>query len=105
VEPRGSKPEESGFRGPRIVDLNTSGALEALQHTNPTHYTAVLKILDQVMLHPRAAVVSVDVKEVDYPNILLTSSPPQRRLGFTVDDTRYVAMITLSSVCELGPLK
>jgi hypothetical protein len=102
--------EESDFLGPRpphIVDLNTSGALKALQHTNSERYTAVLNILDEVLLYPGAEVVSVNGQEVevDYPPILLTSNPPKRPLRFTLANTRYVAMITLTSVCELGPLK
>jgi len=37
---------------------------------------------------------------------VLTSHPPKRRLSFTLDDTRYIAVITLTNVTgTVVPLK
>lgn len=104
---RAPQEESDGRRlqPPRFVDLNAPGELPTLQQTNSGHSTAVLKILDEVLLHPAAAVVTVDGHGVDYPNILLTSNPPKRRLSFTVDDTHYVALITLAACGPVVPLR
>jgi hypothetical protein len=52
----------------RTIDLDAPGALAALQQINPAHYAKVRTILSE------------------------------RRLSFALDDTRYVAVITLTNV-------
>ena len=93
------------------VDLDVPGALDTLQGANPTHYEKVVRILEGVRNQPEATVtrwlqVGFDARNVDYAPIVLTSHPAKRRLSFTLDDTRYVAVITLTNLRgEIVPLK
>ena len=96
---------------PRKVDLDAPGALEALEQTNPAHYAIVRTILAEVFLRPDIEVprwlrVSFNAQGVDNRPIVLTSHPPKRRLSFTLDDARYVAVIVLTNVTgTVVPLK
>ena len=96
---------------PRTVDLDAPGVLEALEQTNPAHYGIVRTILAEVFLRPDIEVprwlrASFNAQGVDYRPIVLTSHPPKRRLSFTLDDTRYVAVIVLTNVNgTIVPLK
>jgi hypothetical protein len=93
------------------IDLDVPGVLDALHLTNPAHYEKVVKILDSVRNQPEAAVarwlhVGFDARDVSYAPIVLTSHPAKRRLSFALDDTRYVAVIVLTSLRgEIVPLK
>jgi hypothetical protein len=97
-------------RGPR-VDLNESGALEALARSNPVHYEKIRRILDGILQQPQASVprwiqVNFDGRDVTYAPIVLTSHPPKRRLSFALDATRYEAVIVLSNVRgDIVPLR
>jgi hypothetical protein len=87
----------------RLVDLNEAGALEGLQRSNPAHYEKVRKILDGVLQQkdaqvPRWIRTNFDGRDVAYGPIVLTSHPPQRRLSFALDTTRYEATIVLTNV-------
>jgi hypothetical protein len=93
------------------INLNEPGALEALQHSNPTHHEKVRKIMEGIFQRPDTAVprwiqTNFDARNVSYAPILLTSDPPKRRLSFALDDTRYEAVVTLTNVrAEIVPLK
>ena len=93
------------------VDLDVPGALDGLQSANPTHYEKVVRILEGVRNRPAATVarwlqVGFDARNVDYAPIVLTSHPAKRRLSFALDDTHYVAVITLTNLRgEIVPLK
>jgi hypothetical protein len=95
----------------RAINLNEPGALEALQHSNPTHYKKVRKIMEGLFQRPDIAVprwiqTNFDARNVSYAPILLTSDPPKRRLSFALDDTRYEAVVTLTNVrAEIVPLR
>ena len=85
------------------VDLDAPGALGALQQSNPAHYLKVRTILTDVLLRqdaevPRWLQASFNARDISYQPIVLTSHPPKRRLSFALDDTRYVALITLTNV-------
>lgn len=87
----------------RTVDLDRPGALDALQQSNPVHYEHVRKIVDGVVQQPDADVprwmqVTFGARDVAYAPIVMTSHPPQRRLSFALDDTRYVTVVTLTNV-------
>ena len=87
----------------RAVDLNAPGALETLQRANPTHYEKVRKILEGVLQRsdadvPRWMQANFDARDVRYLPIVLTSHPPQRRLSFALDATRYEAVVVLRNV-------
>jgi hypothetical protein len=96
---------------PRTVDLDAPGALEALQQTNPEHYGKVRAILADVLLRkdaevPRWLQVSFNARDISYQPIVLTSNPPKRRLSFTLDDTSYITVLTLTNVTgTVMPLK
>jgi len=47
---------------------------------------------------PRWLQASFNARDISYQPIVLTSHPPKRRLSFALDDTRYVAVITLTNV-------
>jgi hypothetical protein len=87
----------------RTVDLDRAGALEALQQSNPVHYEKVRKIVDGVVHQPDTAVprwmqASSGARDVEYAPVIMTSHPPQRRLSFALDDTRYVTVVRLTNV-------
>ena len=101
----------AGEATPRLtMDLNKPGALEALQRSNPTHYDKVRKILDGILQQPDAAVprwiqTNFDAQDVIYRPVLLTTDPPQKRLSFSLDDTRYEAFVTLTNMrVEIVPI-
>ncbi len=87
----------------RVVDLNAPGALEALQSANPTPYEKVRKILESAPQQPDAGVprwmlTNFAAQDVKYLPIVLTSHPPRRRLSFSLDATRYEAVVILTNV-------
>ena len=92
----------SGGNAPpaRIVNLNNHTALSAIQHSNPTHYEKIQKILEAVFERPdtdaRWIQTNFDAQNVSYAPILLTSAPPKRRLSFVIDNTQYQAVITIT---------
>ena len=92
----------------RVVDLDEPGVLEAVQRSNPAHYEKVRKILDGVLQQKDAQVArwiraNFDGRDVSYGRILLTSHPPQRRLSFALDATRYETTIVRAAWPALQP--
>jgi hypothetical protein len=95
----------------RHVDLNESGAFEAVARSNPAHYEKIRRILDGILQQPEASVprwiqVNFDGRDVTYAPVVLTSHPPKRRLSFALDATRYEAIIVLTNVRgDIVPLR
>jgi hypothetical protein len=95
----------------QAINLNEPGAIEALQRSNPTHYEKVRRILEGVLYQPDAVVprwmqANFDAREVKYVPIVLTSHPPKRRISFSLDATRYEAVVVLTNVRgEIIPAK
>jgi hypothetical protein len=94
----------AGTAEPRAsrVDLNRPGALDWLARENPAHYEKVSRILDDVVSMPVERVpgwirTAFDGRNVLYTHLVLTSYPPKRTLSFMLDDTLYVARVTLTS--------
>jgi hypothetical protein len=93
------------------VDLDQPGALQALERTNPAHYAKVRLILQGVSRNPDSDVprwvrAGFDARDVEYLPVVLTSHPAKRRLSFALDDTRYVAVIVLTSLRgDIVPLR
>jgi len=83
---------------PQAVYLDAP-ALEWLRKTNPSHYARVQRILAAAnyLCRPRVPDVylaTFDVQDLScFPMLLLTSNPPQWRIRFRLDDTRYVATV------------
>jgi len=85
-----------------IVDLNAPGTLAALEQSNRAHYEKVRRILQDIVDKrdsdvPRWMQTTFAAHDVSYAPVLLTSDPPQRRLSFVLDTTRYNATVTLKN--------
>ena len=83
---------------PAFVDLDQPGMLEALARSKPEHYAKIEKILDEVTRRapetvPRWMKAQFGAEGVSFPSLLKTSDPAKRNLSFTLDKTRYEAVI------------
>lgn len=83
---------------PPVVDLGQPGVLEALARDNPEHYAKIERILADVTRRPPETVprwmnTEFGAQQVRFPSLLKTSDPAQRSLSFTLDDTRYEAVV------------
>lgn len=97
----GAAAEERPVR--RVVDLDAPGVFEAIQTSNPTHYDKIRQILQGVLQQPEARVAqwmltTFNARDVSYVPVVLTSHPPQRRLAFALDATRYEITLVLTNV-------
>lgn len=85
----------------RTVYLDARG-LEALRTTNPDHYARAQRILAAANHLCRPRLPEVNLAEFGVQNFscspmtLLTSLPPQREIGFRLDQTRYIARVYLT---------
>jgi hypothetical protein len=82
----------------RLVDLDKPGTLEALRQSNPTHFEKVRQILSSVAQLadadvPSWMVTNFNARDTRYARDETTSFS-QRRLSFTLDDTRYTVVVT-----------
>jgi hypothetical protein len=82
-------------------DLNQPGALERLSRENPFHYAMIRRILAGVDEVPEHAVgrwmkSQFNATDVTYSAVLMTSAPPRKQLSFTLETTRYSAVLTLT---------
>jgi hypothetical protein len=86
-------------RPAKVVYLYGPGALEQLRLTNPSHYARAERILAAAKELCRPGPTDVEYAKFDARNIscegsfLRTSNPPQRQISFTLDDTRYIALV------------
>ena len=85
------------------IDLDVPGNLEALARANPDHYAKIQRILVDVPQRPPAEGsvaswmrVEFQAHHVSYTDLVMTSLPPKKRLKFSLDDTSYVAVVTLA---------
>ncbi len=90
-------------RSGAIIDLNQPGVLETLRRDNPAQYQKIQEIIAGLFGRPDAEVphwiqTTFDARDVSYEPILLTSDPPQRRLSFALNNTRYQAVLTLTDL-------
>jgi hypothetical protein len=86
------------YAGPAVVDLNAPGAIESLARDNPDHHAKVLEILADVATRPPETVpqwmkAQFGARDVRFPWLLMTSDPAKRSLSFTLDRTRYEAVV------------
>jgi hypothetical protein len=80
------------------VDLNSPGALDALRMENPRHFAKVQAILAAAEAQPSTDIgkwiqTRFDASNIDAAPLWHVSDPPKIRLSFTLDQTRYTAMI------------
>jgi hypothetical protein len=81
----------------KMVDLDAPGAIEALQSQNPEHYARARAILATAKAAPRtdlARFIEVEFRASDVECIAWrVSDPPQLKVAFTLDSTRYSAVV------------
>jgi hypothetical protein len=88
--------------GDAVVYLDGPASLARLRATNPIHYQRALKIIDAAneLCRPDAGetvYAKYDAKNVSCVRMLLrTSNPPKRDLSFRLDDTKYIALVTIT---------
>lgn len=88
------------WAGDGVVHLNGPVDLAQLRDTNFRHYQQALKIMGAAnqLCRPHAAEIEhTDAKDVSCTQMLLrTSNPAKRDLRFRLDDTTYIALVTLT---------
>lgn len=95
--------EEAPLTSPpsRTVYLDGPADLARLRQANPAHYARAERILAAAnqLCRPgpgqlREVAGARDLKCAEF--LLKTSNPPKRQISFTLDDTRYVALVTIT---------
>jgi len=82
------------------VPLNSSADLARLREINPDHYARALRLMNaaNTLCKPGAPKLqNTDGRDISCAMLLLTSNPPKRALSFTLDHTRYVAIVTITA--------
>ena len=86
-----------------LIDLIVPGNLEAVDRNHPDHFAKIQRILAEVPRQPpnEHAVATwmrtqFDARDIRYTDLVMTSLPPKKRLAFSLDDTGYVAVVTLA---------
>jgi hypothetical protein len=88
--------------GGGVVHLDDAASLAELRATNPGHYARAQKILAAANHLCRPTAGEVEYAKFDAKNIscirslVKTSNPPKREISFRLDDTQYVALVTLT---------
>ena len=92
---------ESYARGP--IDLDVPGALEAIERSHPDHFAKIQRILAEVPQRPPGddsvatwMRTEFQARNVQYTDLIMTSLPPKKRLQFSLDNTSYVKVVTLT---------
>jgi len=84
-------------------------ALDALRLSNPAHYARAREIIADAneLCRPKESstrFVKYDVRDFSCEFALLrTSYPAKRQISFTIDDTRYGALVSVKSSARLLP--
>ncbi len=86
----------------KVVYLYDAADLAQLRATNPVHYARAERIMAAANELCRPAPGEVwyarfEARDISCADMLmLTSNPPKRQIGFTLDDTRYIAMVVIT---------
>jgi hypothetical protein len=86
----------------KIIYLDGPADLARLHATNPAHYARAERILAAAneLCRPQTGDVSYvrfQAREISCSDMLLkTSNPPKRQINFTLDDTRYIALVVVT---------
>ncbi|CAN0425522.1 unnamed protein product, partial [Phaeothamnion confervicola] len=83
-------------------NLNAPDAMEYVRNARPDHLEKIRRIIIALDDHehignPQWVQINLDAKALSYPNVYLTSEPPQRSLSFYLDDIHYQGFVTLES--------
>jgi Pilus assembly protein, PilP len=79
------------------VHLDSQADLKQLRATNPDHYARAVRLLAagaRLCSPGEPKPQNTDARDISCGMLLLTSNPPKCRLSFTLDHTRYVAIVT-----------
>ena len=82
------------------VHLDSAADLAQLRKTNPDHYSRAVRLLSSAnsLCKPGAAKLqNTGGRDISCALLLLTSNPPKRTLSFKLDNTRYVAIVTITA--------
>ena len=85
-----------------VVRLDGPESLAQLRATNPLHYARAQKILDAAneLCRPTAGEVEYawfNARDINcLRSFLRTSNPPKREISFRLDDTQYIALVTVT---------
>lgn len=88
-----------------VINLNDPGVLKMIQKENPELYQKIRGILDGICKQSESKIpywlqTEFNARDVFYGPALLTSLPPKKHISFTLEGTRYEALLTLT---EFGP--
>src|SRR5215471_10069755 len=92
----------TGVWADEVVRLDNPGALEHLRTTNPAHYAQATRILAEAnhLCRPTQAQIlraKPEANEASCATMLLwASNPPKRVVQFSLDHTRYVAVVAIT---------
>lgn len=85
------------------IDLDAPGAMDDVRRTNPDRYHRIAQIRDAATRIPcftptfrRTLQAKFDARDSACSFALMTSFPGKRHLTFTLDDARYVTVVTMS---------
>jgi hypothetical protein len=84
------------------VYLDGQADLDRLRATNPSHYARAERIMAAAneLCRPTEGEISYarfEARDISCSEMLLrTSNPPKRQIAFTLDDTRYIALVVLT---------
>jgi hypothetical protein len=88
--------------GGGVVHLDGPASLAELRATNPAHYARAQRVLAAADHLCRPTAGKVEYAKFDAKNIscirtlVKTSNPPKREIHFRLDDTQYIALVTLT---------
>jgi hypothetical protein len=86
----------------KYVYLYGQADLDRLRTTHPGHYARAERIMAAAneLCRPKPGEVSYAqyaARDISCINMLLkTSNPPKRQISFTLDDTRYIALVVIT---------
>ena len=96
-----SSAAQSYASGP--IDLDVPGNLEAIARSHPDHFAKIQRILAEVPQRPPGddsvatwMRTEFQARNVQYTDLIMTSLPPKKRLQFSLDNTSYVKVVTLT---------
>jgi hypothetical protein len=87
---------------PRVIYLYGATSMEHLRSANPNHFARAERIIAAAdeLCKPgpdEMQFVKFEAKEISCQAMMVKlSNPPKREIGFTLDDVRYVALVTLT---------
>jgi hypothetical protein len=82
------------------VRLASAADLARLHEANLDHYTRAVRLITaaNTLCKPgEPKLQNTDGRDISCNLLLLTSNPPKRALSFTLDNTHYVAIVTITA--------